>query len=164
MTTKLLGYLGRGPGRGTRPVNLAATAAFVVGGLLVLWSAYIHFHLWGETDGYRQISIIGPLFLVQSIGGLILGLLVIGVRRLWTAIAGAGFGISTLIGFLLTVGLPKGLFNFKESWLAPFAKQAFGIEIAITVVLLLAGALCLARSVSATRPGYAPIGSPSTGP
>jgi hypothetical protein len=48
--------------------------------------------------------------------------------------------------------------------LAPFAKQAFGIEIAITAVLLLAGALCLARSVSATRPGYAPIGSPSTGP
>jgi hypothetical protein len=54
-------------------VGVAATVAFVIGGLLVLWSAYIHFHLWDETDGYRHISVIGPLFLLQSIGGLVVG-------------------------------------------------------------------------------------------
>jgi hypothetical protein len=62
----------RGPGRSRRPIDLAATVAFVVGGLLIIWSSYIHFHLWDETDGYRSIKTIGPLFLLQSIAGLVL--------------------------------------------------------------------------------------------
>jgi hypothetical protein len=161
--TPLLRSLGYGPGRGTKPLALATTVTFLAGGLLVLWSAYIHFHLWDEPNGYRQISVIGPLFLLQSIGGLILGLAVVAVRRLWVAIAAAGFGVSTLIGFLLTVELPKGLFNYKESWSAPFAHLAFAVEIALTAVLLVAGALCLVGSTSATRTGNTPTGSPSLG-
>ena len=52
----------RGPGRSRRPVDLTATAAFAVGGVLLIWSAYIHFHLWNEPDGYRSIptTVIGP--------------------------------------------------------------------------------------------------------
>lgn len=155
--------LGYGPGRSTRPLAVATTVAFIVGGLLVLWSAYIHFHLWDETDGYRQISIIGPLFLLQSIGGLVVGILVIAVRRLWVAIGAVGFAVSTLAGFLLTVSLPKGLFNYKESWSAPFAHEAFAVEIAIIVALLVAGALCLAGSAPPTRTGRKLTGSPSPG-
>jgi hypothetical protein len=151
----ILGYLTRGPSRANRALGLAATAAFVIGALLVLWTAYIHFHLWNETDGYRHISVIGPLFLAQAIGGLVIAVALVAIRRVWVAIAGAGFGLSTLVGFLLTVGLTKGLFNFKESWLAPFAQQAFGIEIALTVVLLVAGGLCLAGSAERMRTGSA---------
>jgi hypothetical protein len=158
---KLLGYLRYGPSRANRPLGLAATGAFVIGALLVLWSAYIHFHLWNETDGYRHIPTIGPLFLAQSIGGLVVAIVVVAVRRVWAAIVGAGYGISTLVGFLLTVGLTKGLFNFKESWSAPFADQGFAIEIALTVVLLLAGALCLAGSASTMRSRRPLAGSPS---
>ena len=121
-----------------------ATLAFVVGGLLVVWSASIHFHLWDEPQGYRHISVIGPLFLLQAIGGLVVGVLVVAVRRVWIALAGIGYALATAIGFLLSVGLTKGLFNFKETWLAPFAHLAFAIEVAIVVVLLAAGALCLA--------------------
>ena len=161
--SRILGLLGRGPGRGSKSLGVAATVAFVIGGLLVLWSAYIHFHLWDETDGYRQISVIGPLFLLQSIGGLVVGILVIAVRRAWTALAGIGFAGSTLVGFLLAVGLNKGLFNFKETWAAPFADQAFALEVAITAVLLVAGALCLVGSASATRSGSAPTGSALSG-
>ena len=154
----LLGYLTRSPSRANRALGLAATAAFVVGALLVLWTAYIHFHLWNETDGYRHISVIGPLFLAQAIGGLVIAVALVAVRRVWVAIAGAGFGLSTLVGFLLTVGLSKGLFNFKESWEAPFAKQAFGIELALTVVLLAAGSLCLRGSTPRVRTGSALAG------
>ena len=159
---KVLGYLRYGPSRANRPLGLGATAGFVIGALLVLWSAYIHFHLWDETDGYRQIPTIGPLFLAQSIGGLVVAILVVAVRRVWVAIVGAGYGVSTIIGFLLTVGLTKGLFNFKESWSAPFADQALAIEIALTVVLVLAGALCLVGSGSTVRTGSSLAGSPST--
>jgi hypothetical protein len=129
--------------RAAGAIGWAATAAFLAGGLLVLWCAYIHFHLWNEAQGYRSISIIGPLFLAQSIGGLLLGVTIITLRRVWVAVAGIGYALSTGAGFLLAVGLTKGLFNFKETWSAPFATQAFGIEIAIVVVLLVAAALCL---------------------
>ena len=61
-----------GPGRSRQPVDLAATAAFAAG-LLLVWSAVIHFHLWSETGGYRSLPAIGPLFLLQSIVGLVLG-------------------------------------------------------------------------------------------
>jgi hypothetical protein len=141
-----LGHLFDGPGRAPRGVGLAATVGFAGGGLLVLWSAYIHFHLWNEPQGYRHISVIGPLFLLQSIGGLVVAIAVVAVRRVWVAICGIGYALSTLVGFLLTVGLTDGLFNFKETWAAPFADQALAIEIAVVVVLTLTAVLCIAGS------------------
>ena len=60
-------------------------------GVLLIWSAYVHFHLWNETDGYRSIPTIGPLFLLQSIAGLVIGVGVMVVRRLWAAVIGLGF-------------------------------------------------------------------------
>jgi hypothetical protein len=69
---------------------------------------------------------------------------VVAVRRVWVAILGIGYAISTLVGFLLSVGLTDGLFNFKETWAAPFADQALGVEIAIVVVLGLTAVLCVA--------------------
>ncbi len=154
-----LGLLGSGPGGASAAVAVAATVAFVVGALLILWSAYIHFHLWDETNGYRQIATIGPLFLAQAIGGLVVAIVVVAVRRVWAAIIGIGFAASTAVGFLLTVGLSKGLFNFKESWAAPFAGLAFSVEIAAIAVLLVAGALCVLGAAPATRTASAPVGA-----
>jgi hypothetical protein len=139
-----LTLLWRGAGRSSRPRNLAAAAAFVVGGLLLIWSSYIHFHLWGETDGYRSIPTIGVLFLLQSIAGLVLGLAVIAVRRVWAALAGIAFALATIGGFLITV--TNGLFVFTDSWLVPFAQQAFAIEVTAAAVLALAVVLCFAGS------------------
>ncbi|HUC04194.1 MAG TPA: hypothetical protein VL961_02270 [Acidimicrobiales bacterium] len=143
--------LQQGPGRLERPARLAATAAYVLGALLVVWSAYIHFHLW-DSVGYRTIPTVGALFVVQSVVGLVLGLGVAVVRRAWLALSGAGFVAGTLGGFLLTVSLPKGLFGFKDSWSAPFARQAFGIEVAALVVLLVGAALCLRPHGAADAP------------
>jgi hypothetical protein len=145
-TRRFLDYLSSGPRGAPKAVRLAATVGFAVGGLLILWSAYIHFHLWNEPQGYRHISIIGPLFLLQSIGGLVVAIVVAAVRRVWAAICGIGYAVSTLVGFLLSVGLTDGLFNFKETWAAPFADLALAVEIAIVVVLGLTAVLCLAGS------------------
>lgn len=151
-----LSLLGQGPGWSRRPLDVATTASFVVGGGLLIWSAFIHFHLWGEPGGYRSIATIGPLFLLQSIAGLVIGLGVIAVRRLWAAVIGVGFVLSTLAGFLISV--THGLFGFKETWLAPFAQQAFGIEVAAVVVLTAAALLCLAGTSSHVRTGASPAG------
>ncbi len=149
--------LALGPGRSRRPVDLAATVAFALGGVLLIWSAYIHFHLWGDQDGYRSIPTIGPLFLLQSIAGLVIGIGVVAVRRLWAAVIGIGFALSTIAGFLLSVGV--GLFGFKDSWLAPFAKESFTIEILAAAVFIAAATLCLVGSVPHARAGTTPAGT-----
>jgi hypothetical protein len=154
--------LGKGPGPVSTPFGLAATVAYVAGALLVVWSGYIHFHLWDESGSYyRNIATIGPLFLAQAIGGLVVGILLVAVRRVWAAIIGIGYAISTFAAFLLTVNLPKGLFNFKEIWAAPFAGLAFAVEVAAAVVLLVAAALSFVRSASTIRSDSAPIGASS---
>jgi hypothetical protein len=128
----------------TQYLGAVSTAAFLVGGLMVVWLGYIHFHLWQSVD-YRRIPTIGPLFLVQSIAGLVIGVLVIATRRVWAALLGAGFAAATLAGFLISV--LYGLFNFKDSWSAPYAHLALVIEIVTIVVLALAGVLCIASSL-----------------
>ncbi len=155
-----LDQLGYGPEGLPKPTGLTATLAFMAGGLLVVWSTYIHFHLW-QSLGYRHISVIGPLFLLQSIAGLLVGLLIIIVCRVWVALMGIGFAISTMIGFFASIQF--GLFGFKDSWAAPFAHQAFAIELATVLVLTIAGALCLTRSTNATRTGATPTRVPSSG-
>ena len=49
--------------------------------------------------------------------------------------------LATLGGFLISV--VHGLFGFEETWLAPFAQQAFALEVAAVVVLGLAALLCV---------------------
>jgi hypothetical protein len=151
------GVLSRRPDRSRRALNLAATSAFALGGLLLVWSAYIHFHLWSEADGYRSIPTIGPLFLLQSIAGLVIGVGVIAVRRLWAAAIGVGFALATIAGFLISV--VHGLFGFKDSWMAPFAKEAFTIEVIAAAVLVAAAALCLIGSAPDVRSGSTPAGT-----
>jgi hypothetical protein len=153
---KLRAMLALGPGRSRRPLQLTTTAAFVLGGALLISSAFIHFHLWSETDGYRAIPTIGPLFLAQSIAGLVIGVGIVAVRRLWAAVIGIGFAVSTIAGFLLSVAV--GLFGFQDSWLAPFAKEAFTVELLAVVVLVAAAALCLVGSVPRARSGSTPAG------
>jgi ABC-type nitrate/sulfonate/bicarbonate transport system permease component len=81
----------------------------------------------------------------------------VAIRRLWAAVIGIGFALTTIAGFLLSVAV--GLFGFKDSWLAPYAKQAFTIEILAVVVLIAAGALCLVGSVPRARAGTTPAGT-----
>jgi hypothetical protein len=122
------------------PPTKAPGVAFLVGGVLIVWSSYIHFHLWHDL-GYRQIPTIGWLFLTQSIVGLLIGLTILIVRRVWAGVLGIGFSLATMVGFLISVN--HGLFGFKDSGSAPFAHQALAIEIATIAVLGVALVLCL---------------------
>ena len=146
----------RGPGRSRRALALAADAAFLAGGLLIVWSGYIHFHLWGKTNGYRSIPTIGWMFLVQSVAALVLGIGVAVVRRVWAAVLGVGFALATIAGFLVSVA--HGLFGFQDTWLAPYATQAFAIEVAAAAVLCVAAVLSLVGSAPDVRAGSSPAG------
>jgi len=135
--------LDQGPGSLSEPRGVVATCSFVAGGASLLWSSYVHFHLW-ESLGYRHIATIGTLFLVQSIAGVLLALLAIARRRAWTAVLGFGFALLTMLGFVVSV--THGLFGFKDAWSAPFAHQALVLELLTMGLFAVAGALCLVRA------------------
>ena len=82
----------------------------VAGAALLVATGAIHLDLY--LTGYRTVPTIGWLFLLQVIAafGLALAVLVSGSRL--AAAAGAGFALSTLGGYLLSVWI--GLFGFKE--------------------------------------------------
>lgn len=108
------------------------TALILAGAALTVISGVIHLYLWGETNGYRQIATIGPLFLVQGISALVIGLATAALRWL----AAAGLLVATAAGLLITI--EAGLFGFQESWGAPYARTSFYEEIAGAVLLLIA--------------------------
>ena len=84
--------------------------------LSVLVSAAVHLWLW--FDGYSDIELIGPLFMLNAVAGLMITVAVL-VWRYWVPVlAAAGFGAATLLAFLLsaTVGLGPIQLQVLRTW------------------------------------------------
>ena len=124
-------------------VTRAHWSQATVGAVLTIISGVIHLYLWGETNGYREIATIGPLFLVQGISALIIGVATAALRWLIAVLAAAGLLAGTAAGLLITI--EAGLFGFRESWGAPYARSSFYEEIAGAVLLLIAAWLLAVR-------------------
>jgi hypothetical protein len=91
----------------------------IVGAALLVAMAWIHYYLW-NTDGYSTVHIIGPLFLINAIVGLLLAVVVLCTPgRLLGIVSGLSslFMLGTLGALLLS--LTVGLFGFDESSAAP---------------------------------------------
>jgi len=90
-----------------------ATLLRVLIAICVVTSAVVHLYLW--QDGMKTLDVVGPAFLLNGIGGLVLGVLVL-VWRHWLPLLGAvGFGIATLTAFLIST-TPGGFFGVHERW------------------------------------------------
>jgi hypothetical protein len=118
----------------------AVTVLVVVGAALMVWSGVIHLQLW--SDGYRTISVIGPLFLIQGIGGIALAVVIAVFRRVVLMAAGAVMMAATAAGLLLSVGI--GLFGFQESLAVPYAMSSLVVEFVGAALLAAAAAIVLA--------------------
>ena len=97
----------------TRPAGLRRpqrAGLRVAGAGLLAATGGIHLDLY--LTGYRSIPVIGWLFLLQVIAAFGLALAVLASGSRLAAAAGAGFALSTLGGYLLSVWI--GLFGFKE--------------------------------------------------
>src|ERR1700722_14170232 len=126
-----------------------------IGGAFLVWSAVIHLELW--SGGYKDISVIGPLFLVQGIASIILGVAVVAFRWLALLAAGAVAGVATAVGLLLSVYV--GLFGYTESLSVPYATLSLAVEFTAAFVLLAAAVLlALAAPVKAAGTA-APVSS-----
>jgi hypothetical protein len=149
-----LGVLLRGPADlGSLLARVAVTVMIAGGAVCTVGSGVIHLYLWGKQYGYRDVPTIGPLFLLQGIAAILLGLLVVVSRRVLVLILAAGMLVVSVVCLVLAIEV--GLFGFKDSWLAPYAWTTFYEEIAGAVLLLVAaGVLAWPGTLGrAGRPG-----------
>ncbi len=148
----------RGPGALSGPLaRWAVNVLAVAGAALMVWSAVVHLQLWG--DGYKDISVIGPLFLAQGIGAIVIAALLVLLRRLALLVAGAVTLVATAAGLLLSVYF--GLFGYTESLAVPYAKSSLVVEFAGGAALLAGAAILLVarRSGPARAGGTAAVAS-----
>jgi len=125
----------------------AVTLLAVAGAALLVWSAVIHLQLW--SDGYRDISVIGPLFLIQGIASIALALPLVVFRRLVLLAAGAILLAATAVGLLLSAGI--GLFGYQESLAVPYAETSLVVEFTGAAMLVVAAVIVLIASPATRR-------------
>jgi hypothetical protein len=77
----------------------------------VLLSADVHLELW--ATGFKEIDTIGPLFMLNAIGGFVIGVAVLVWRHWLTLFLAAGFGVATLVAFYISATV--GLFGLQET-------------------------------------------------
>jgi hypothetical protein len=123
------GAAGAGPvGRRGR-----ATLARWVTALAVLVSAVVHLILW--NDGMKSVDVVGPAFLVNGVGGIVLAVLVVAWRHWLPLLGAAGFGAATLGAY--TMSRTVGLFGVSETiWTSEAVISAVVEVIAIVFALV----------------------------
>ncbi len=97
---------------------------------------WIHLRLW--VEGYREVPVIGALFLLNAIGAVLLAvvLLFVPTRLLSaTAVVTAVFTAGTLAALILS--LTVGLFGTQESMQTPLVVATLIVESTGVVVLVL---------------------------
>jgi hypothetical protein len=127
---------------------VALTLLIAAGAGLIVYSGYIHLYLWGRQPyPYSAIPTIGPLFLLQGIVGILIGVLVVVTRRFFAVLLGLGFMVVSVAALVIDVQV--GMFGFQDSWQAPYATGTLRYEIVGAVVLLIAAAVLAWPSVAA---------------
>jgi hypothetical protein len=126
-------------------VNLMALS----GAAMLVWSGVIHLQLW--SDGYKDISVVGPLFLLQGVGGMVIALALLALRWLALLAVGAVTLVATAVGLLLSVHI--SLFGYRETLLVPYGELSLWVEFTGAAVLTLAALVVLiAPSRSRSNP------------
>src|SRR4051812_21630238 len=73
----------------------------------VFLAAVVHLDLW--VQGFRSVSTIGALFMLDFVAGMVIGVGVLVWRHWLPALAAAGFGAATVAAFWISV--VHGLFG-----------------------------------------------------
>jgi hypothetical protein len=100
----------------------------------LLGSAWVHYELWQES--FRDIDVIGPLFLVNVVAGVVLAIAVLAWRHWLPNLGAFGFGVATLGAYILS--LTVGLFDVHEQFKTP--AEFWGV---VTEVVCILGGLAL---------------------
>lgn len=107
----------------------------VIGAVAALVSAAVHLWEWG-FNGYRELSVVGPSFLVNVAAGIVIAVLLLTWGHWIPQFLLFGFGLLTLGGFVTATTV--GLFGVHERW-SGFAIWAAAVAEAIAIVIGLIG-------------------------
>lgn len=93
---------------------MVARALRILVVLGLLGSAWVHFDLW-QFEYFSQIDVIGPLFLVNTVAGVVIAIAVVAWRHWLPVLLAIGFGAVTLVAFLLSLR-EGGFFGVQEDF------------------------------------------------
>ena len=96
----------------------------------VLVSGAVHLKLW--ADGFRDISMIGPSFLLNAVAAVVIAIAVLLWRSWLPLLAAVGFGAATLLAFVISATV--GLFGVHELWTGGYVVTAYVAELVALVV------------------------------
>jgi hypothetical protein len=102
----------------------------------VLVSAAVHLYLWFQV--FRHTHVVGPAFMLNAIGGVVIAVLLVTWRHWIPLILAVGFGLSTFGAFLIAVTV--GLYGVHEHWTSWEVWTAAAAEI---VAIVAAGTVLL---------------------
>ena len=108
----------------------------VLAAVSVLASAAVHLYLW--LDWARDDDVLGPSFMLNAVAGAVIAVLLLAWRHWLPAFLALGFGLTTLLAFVLATTV--GLFGVTASWTG----WAVWVSAAAEVVAIIAGARLLA--------------------
>lgn len=100
-----------------------------VGAAAAVVSALVHLYLW--FDGVKDQGVVGALFVVNVVAGLVIAWLVLRWHHWLPLFLLAGFGLATLGAFLVAASV--GLFGIHTGW-SWYAWLAAVSEVAAVVV------------------------------
>ncbi len=104
----------------------------VLAAVAVLVSAAVHLKVW--VDSYRHLDVIGPLFMVNVVAGVVIAVLLVTWRHWVPLFLAAGFGGVTLLAFIIAATV--GLFGVHEIWVSTTGITAGVAEIVALLVAL----------------------------
>jgi hypothetical protein len=110
----------------------------------VLVSGLVHGWLWW-FDGFAEIDVIGPLFLLNAAAGVVIAGATVAWRHWLPLLASVGFGAATLGAFVVSATV--GLFGVQERW----SGAPVWIAAVSEAVAVLAGGLALVSESRAAR-------------
>ncbi|MFN2319984.1 MAG: hypothetical protein ABR500_09935 [Dermatophilaceae bacterium] len=114
----------------------------MVTALAALVSAAVHLILW--VEGFRDIDVIGPAFLLNAVAGAVIAVLLVVWRHWVPAFLVTGFGASTLGAFVLSATV--SLFGVNERWTGGWVLTA-----AVSELVCILGGLVLLRQAWMVR-------------
>ena len=118
----------------------------IVAAAAVLVSVGIHLKLW--FDGMKDVHVVGPAFLANVAGGLVIVVLLLRWRHWLPPVLAICFGASTLGAF--TIASTVGLFGDHETWHGSYVFVAAAVEI---VAIVTGAALVLEEESPGTASG-----------
>lgn len=119
-----------------------ATTARGLTAASVMLSAVVHLELWAQ--GMRSVPIIGPAFLLNAVGGLVIALAVLLWDSIWPLLASIAFGLSTLGAYVMSVTV--GLFGVREPAVMGVPQLLSAVS-EVTAVLFAVVAIVVERSL-----------------